>query len=145
MLIKLSVIVGIIVFGSIIFSDELLSIYPNFSEKTFNSFKDDLSNFSLIASDSVEKKIDSSFDKIVDKTGDAISNEISEAGDKISDEISDVKDSSKQKLDEKLSDFNPIESIKDIFSDNPNVEELTDSSTVTTEDITTQSSVDSQL
>ena len=120
MLIKLSVIVGIIVFGSIIFSDEHLSIYPNFSEKTFNSFKDDLSNFSLIASDSVEKKIDSSFDKIVDKTSDSITNKISDeintAGDKISNEILDAKESSQQIITDKISNFSLIESIQNIFT-----------------------------
>ncbi len=120
MLIKLSVIVGIIVFGSIIFSDELLSIYSNSSEKTFNSFKDDLSNFSLIASNSVEKKIDSSIDKIIDKTSDSITNKISDeintAGDKISNEILDVKESSQQIITDKISNFSLIESIQNIFT-----------------------------
>lgn len=120
MLIKLSVIVGIIVFGSIIFSDELLSIYSNSSEKTFNSFKDDLSNFSLIASNSVEKKIDSSIDKIIDKTSDSITNKISDeintAGDKISNEILDVKESSQQIITDKTSNFSLVESIQNIFT-----------------------------
>lgn len=120
MLIKLSIIVGIVVFGSIIFSDELLSIYSNSSEKTFNSFKDDFSNFSLIASDSVEKKIDSSIDKIVDKTSDSITNKISDeintAGDKISNEILDAKESSQQIITNKISNFSLIESIQNIFT-----------------------------
>jgi hypothetical protein len=120
MLIKLSIIVGIVVFGSIIFSDELLSIYSNSSEKTFNSFKDDFSNFSLIASDSVEKKIDSSIDKIVDKTSDSItnkiSNEINTARDKISNEILDAKESSQQIITNKISNFSLIESIQNIFT-----------------------------
>jgi len=120
MLIKLSIIVGIVVFGSIIFSDELLSIYSNSSEKTFNSFKDDFSNFSLIASDSVEKKIDSSIDKIVDKTSNSITNKISDeintAGDKISNEILDAKESSQQIITDKISNFSLIESIQNIFT-----------------------------
>jgi len=120
MLIKLSIIVGIVVFGSIIFSDELLSIYSNSSEKTFNSFKDDFSNFSLIASDSVEKKIDSSIDKIVDKTSNSITNKISDeintAGDKISNEILDAKESSQQIITNKISNFSLIESIQNIFT-----------------------------
>jgi len=145
MFIKLGIIAGILILGGMIFSNEIDILFPSTSANVVSSLKEDVSNFGQKATDSVEKRIDDSIDKIVDKTGDAISNEISEAGDKISDEITDVKDSSKQKLDEKLSDFNPIESIKNIFSDNPNVEELTDSSTVTTQDITTQSTVDSQL
>ena len=143
MFIKLGIIAGILILGGMIFSNEIDTLFPSTSANVVSSLKEDMSNFGEKATNSVEKRIDDSIDKIVDKTGDAISNEISEAGDKISDEITDVKDSSKQKIDEKLSDFNPIESIKNIFTGNPNVEELTDSST--TQDITTQSTVDSQL
>jgi len=145
MFIKLGIIAGILILGGMIFSNEIDTLFPSTSANVVSSLKEDVSNFGQTATDSVEKRIDDSIDKIVDKTGDVINNEISEAGDKISDKISDVKDSSKQKLDEKLSNFNPIESIKNIFSDNPNVEELTDSSTVTPQDITIQNIVDTQL
>jgi len=144
MFIKLGIIAGILILGGMIFSNEIDTLFPSTSANVVNSLKEDVSNFGEKATNSVEKRIDDSIDKIVDKTGDAISNEISEAGDKISDEISDVKESSKQKIDEKLSDFNPIESIKNIFTGNSNVEELTDSSTVT-QDITTQNTVTNQL
>ena len=144
MFIKLGIIAGILILGGMIFSNEIDTLFPSTSANVVSSLKEDVSNFGEKATDSVEKRIDDSIDKIVDKTGDAISNEISEAGDKISDEISDVKESSKQKIDQKLSDFNPIESIKNIFTDNPNVEELTDSSTVT-QDITSQNTVTNQL
>ena len=146
MFIKLGIIAGILILGGMIFSNEIDTLFPSTSANVVDSLKEDISNFGAKATDSVEKRIDDSIDKIVDKTGDAITNEISEAGDKISDEISDVKESSKQKIDEKFSDFNPIESIKNIFSDNPNVEELTDSTNnIITEDITTQSTVENQL
>ena len=144
MFIKLGIIAGILILGGMIFSNEIDTLFPSTSANVVSSLKEDVSNFGEKATDSVEKRIDDSIDKIVDKTGDAISNEISEAGDKISDEISDVKESSTQKIDEKLSGFNPIESIKNIFTDNPNVEEFTDSSTVT-QDITTQNTVTNQL
>ena len=144
MFIKLGIIAGILILGGMIFSNEIDTLFPSTSANVVSSLKEDVSNFGEKATNSVEKRIDDSIDKIVDKTGDAISNEISEAGDKISDEISDVKESSKQKIDQKLSDFNPIESIKNIFTDNPNVEELTDSSTVT-QDITSQNTVTNQL
>jgi hypothetical protein len=128
-----------------IFSNEIDTLFPSTSTNVVNSLKEDVSNFGIKATDSVEKRIDESIDKIVDKTGDAITNEISETGDKISDKISDVKESSKQTINEKFSDFNPIKSIQNIFIDNSNVEELTDSSNnIITEDISAQNSLDNQ-
>ena len=128
-----------------IFSNEIDTFFPSTSANVVNSLKEDVSNFGTKATDSVEKRIDESIDKIVDKTGDAITNEISETGDKISDKISDVKESSKQTINEKFSDFNPIKSIQNIFTDNSNVEELTDSSNnIITEDISIQNSPDNQ-
>jgi len=128
-----------------IFSNEIDTLFPSTSTNVVNSLKEDVSNFGTKATDSVEKRIDESIDKIVDKTGDAITNEISETGDKISDKISDVKESSKQTINEKFSDFNPIKSIQNIFTDNSNVEELTDSSNnIITEDISIQNSPDNQ-
>ena len=145
MFIKLGIIAGILILGGMIFSNEIDTLFPSTSTNVVNSLKEDVSNFGTKATDSVEKRIDESIDKIVDKTGDAITNEISETGDKISDKISDVKESSKQTINEKFSDFNPIKSIQNIFTDNPNVEELTDSSTIITEDTTIQSIVEDQL
>ena len=145
MFIKLGIVAGILILGGMIFSNEIDTLFPSTSSNVVNSLKEDVSNFGTKATDSVEKRIDESIDKIVDKTGDAITNEISETGDKISDKISDVKESSKQTINEKFSDFNPIKSIQNIFTDNPNVEELTDSSTIITEDTTIQSIVEDQL
>jgi len=145
MFIKLGIIAGILILGGMIFSNEIDTLFPSTSTNVVNSLKEDVSNFGTKATDSVEKRIDESIDKIVDKTGDAITNEISETGDKISDKISDVKESSKQTINEKFSDFNPIKSIQNIFTDNPNVEELTDSSNnIITEDISIQNSPDNQ-
>jgi hypothetical protein len=145
MFIKLGIIVGILILGGMIFSNEIDTLFPSTSANVVNSLKEDVSNFGTKATDSVEKRIDESIDKIVDKTGDTITNEISEAGDKISDKISDVKESSKQTINEKFSDFNPIKSIQNIFIDNSNVEELTDSSNnIITEDISAQNSLDNQ-
>ena len=145
MFIKLGIIAGILILGGMIFSNEIDTFFPSTSANVVNSLKEDVSNFGTKATDSVEKRIDESIDKIVDKTGDAITNEISETGDKISDKISDVKESSKQTINEKFSDFNPIKSIQNIFTDNPNVEELTDSSNnIIAEDISVQNSPDNQ-
>jgi hypothetical protein len=143
MFIKLGIIAGILILGGMIFSNEIDTLFPSTSVNVVNSLKEDVSNFGTKATDSVEKRIDESIDKIVDKTGDTITNEISETGDKISDKISDVKESSKQTINEKFSDFNPIKSIQNIFTNNSNVEELTDSSNnIITEDISIQNSLD---
>lgn len=128
MFIKLGIIVGIIILGGMIFSNEIDVLFPSTSASVVNSLKDDISNFGAIASELVEKRIDESIDKIVDKTSNAITDEISEIGNDISNEISDVRKLSQQTISEKITNFNPIESIQNIFTDNPNVEELTDSS-----------------
>jgi gas vesicle protein len=128
MFIKLGIIAGIIILGGMIFSNEIDVLFPSTSASVVNSLKDDISNFGAIASELVEKRIDESIDKIVDKTSNAITDEISEIGNDISNEISDVRKLSQQTISEKITNFNPIESIQNIFTDNPNVEELTDSS-----------------
>ncbi len=127
MFIKLGIIAGIIILGGMVFSNEIDTLFPSTSATVVNSLKDDVSNFGSMASESVEKRIDESIDKIVDKTSNAITDEISDIGNDISNEISDVRKSSQQTITEKISNFNPIESIQNIFTDNPNVEELTDS------------------
>jgi len=129
MFIKLGIIAGIIILGGMVFSNEIDVLFPSTSATVVNSLKDDVSNFGTVASESVEKRIDESVDKIVDKTSNAITDEISDIGNDISNEISDVRKSSQQTITEKISNFNPIESIQNIFTDNPYVEELTDSST----------------
>ena len=118
MLIKLGILAGIVVLAGMIFSNEIDSIFPSTSATVIDSLKNDVSNFGEKASESVEKRIDSSLNKIVDKTGEAITNEISEAGDKISSEITDVKESSQEIIQDEISNFNPFESIKDIFGKN---------------------------
>jgi hypothetical protein len=77
---------------------------------------DDVTNFGTTASDSVDQRIDESLDKIVDKTSNSITNEISEAGNKITNDISKAKESSQKTINEEISNFNPIESITNIFT-----------------------------
>ena len=115
MFIKLGIIVGVLILGGMIFSNEIDSLFPTTSASVVNSLKSDVSTFGAKASDSVENRIDESIDKIIDKTSDSISDEISNTGDKITNEISEVKDSSQKIISEEISNFNPIESIKNIF------------------------------
>ena len=118
MFIKLGIITGILILGGMIFSNEIDILFPTTSASVINSLKTDVSNFGSKASDSVEKRIDGSIDKIMDKTGKTISNEISQAGNEISNEISEVKKSSQKIISEEIPNLNPIESIKNIFVTN---------------------------
>ena len=135
MFIKLGIMVGIVILGGMIFSNEIDNLFPTTSATVLDSLKNDVSIFGSKASDSVEQRIDSSIDKIVDKTSESISNEISDAGDKISNEISEVKESSQKTIQEEISNFNPIESIQNIFSGSSN-------SGSTSQSSTSQSSID---
>ena len=122
MLIKLGIIAGVIILGGMIFSTEIDNLFPTTSATVIDSLKNDVTSLGSKASDSVEHRIDKSIDNIVDKTGNSITNEITDVGDKISGEISTVKDTSQKIIDEKTSNLNPIESIKNIFTSNSNSE-----------------------
>ena len=115
MFIKLGIIAGIVILGGLIFSIEINDTFPSTSVVAFDSLKDDVTNFGSQASDSVEQRIDESIDKITDKTGNTITNEISEAGDKITSELIEAKESSQKTINEEISKFDPVESIKKIF------------------------------
>ena len=118
MFIKLGIIAGIIILGGMIFSNEINTLFPTTSATVFDSLKNDVSNFGSKASDSVEQRIDSSIDKIVDKTTESISEKITETGDKVTNKISDAKESSEKVIKDEISNFNPVESIQNIFTDN---------------------------
>ena len=115
MFIKLGIIAGIVILGGMIFSTEIDSIFPT-TTIVFDSLMNDLTNFGSITSGFVEQRIDESIDKIVDKTSNSVTNEISEAGDKITIEISEIKESSQKTINEEISNFDPIEPIKNIFT-----------------------------
>lgn len=116
MFIKLGIVAGIIVLGGMIFSNEIDSLFPTTSATITDSLTSDVSEIGNKATHVVENRIDESIDKIVDKTGDAITNEIHETGDKISNKVSDVKETSQNIIQEKVSNFNPIESIQNLFT-----------------------------
>lgn len=118
MFIKLGIIAGILILGGMIFSNEIDTLFPSTSAAVFDSLKEDVSNFGSKASDSVEQRIDSSIDKIIDKTTEPISEEINEVGDKSTNKISKAKESSQKTIKEEISNFNPIESIQNIFTGN---------------------------
>ena len=129
MFIKLGIIAGIVILGGMIFSNEIDNLFPTTSATVFDSLKNDVSNFGSKASDSVEQRIDSSIDKIVDKTAESISEEINEAGDKVKNEISEAKESSQNAIKEEISNFDPIESIQNIFTGGSNSASTSSSTT----------------
>ena len=143
MFIKLGIIAGIVILGGMIFSNEIDNLFPTTSATVFDSLKNDVSIFGSKASDSVEQRIDESIDKIVDKTSESISDEISNVGDKVTDEISDVRESSQKVIKDEISNFNPIESIQSIFTDNSNSGSTSSSSTIqeAPNDISTQNTI----
>ncbi|MEK0366324.1 MAG: hypothetical protein QQN45_00135 [Nitrosopumilus sp.] len=148
MFIKLGIIAGIVILGGMIFSTEIDNIFPTTSATIFDSLMDDVTNFGSKASDSVDQRIDESIDKIMDTTSNSITNEISEAGEKISNEISEVKKSSQKTIGEKISNFNPIENIKNIFtgsSGSPSTTSPSTTSPSTTSSSTTSSSTTSPI
>ena len=120
MFIKLGIIVAIVVLGGMIFSNEIGTFFPTTSATVIDSFKDDVTGLGEKASNSVEQRIDGSIDKIVDSTSDSISNEINEAGNTITNEISETKESTQKIITNEVSNFNPIESIQNIFTGGSN-------------------------
>ena len=135
MFIKLGIIVGIVILGGMIFSNEIDIFLPTTSATVVDSLKNDMNIFGTKALDSVEQRIDSSIDKIVNKTSESISNEISNVGDKVSNEISDVKESSQKSIKEKVSNFDPIKSIQNIFTGSSNLDSISQSNNVSTQNI----------
>lgn len=135
MFIKLGIIVGIVILGGMIFSNEIDIFLPTTSATVVDSLKNDMNIFGTKALDSGEQRIDSSIDKIVNKTSESISNEISNVGDKVSNEISDVKESSQKSIKEKVSNFDPIKSIQNIFTGSSNLDSISQSSNVSTQNI----------
>ena len=129
MFIKLGIIAGIVILGGMVFSNEIGMFFPTTSTALIDSFADDMAGLGAKVSNSAEQRIDDSIDKIVDKTNDSITNEISEVGDKISNEISEVKESSQKTITEEVSNFNPIESIQNIFTGGSNSKSSTPTST----------------
>lgn len=101
MFIKLAIIVGIVILGGLIFLNEITTFFPTTATTVIDSLKNDVSNIGSNASDSVENRIGESVDKV---TG------------SVTNEINKIKDSSEKLISDKVTNFNPIESIQNIFS-----------------------------
>ena len=120
MLIKIIVIASILALGVFMFSSEINGLFPNISSNVIEPMKDDVNNFGIKTTKTVENSLDSSV-KVMDETSD-----------KISSQINNAKESSKDLLSEKISQINPVKSIDDIFK-KPTDELATQSTTPTTQ------------
>ena len=123
MFIKLGIIGAILIVGGLIFSSEIHGLFPNTSNSVVESLKEDVGGIGTKATESVEKRLDVSIDKVVEKTNQQINSG-----------IIDAKNSSKNILSTNLEKFNPIETIGNIFnksqetdsSDKPNINDSSD-------------------
>src|SRR3989344_5745459 len=131
MLIKIIVIASILALGVFMFSSEINGLFPNISSNVIEPMKDDVNNFGIKTTKTVENSLDSSV-KVMDETSD-----------KISSQINSAKESSKDLLSEKISQINPVKSIDDIFK--KPTDELATQSTTTqpTNPPNTDSSIES--
>ncbi len=120
MFIKLALILGIIAFGAMIFSDEIDYLFPTTSATVIESISTDVSNISSKATNIIESKLDESIDKAVEKTSSKISEKISDEidviGDSVSDNVTELGKSSQEKISDSISNFNPFEKITKLFS-----------------------------
>ncbi|MCV0372841.1 MAG: hypothetical protein K5793_04720 [Nitrosarchaeum sp.] len=107
MLIKLGIVGAILLVGGLIFSSEIDILFPSNSISIAESLKHDIGDIGVKTSESVEKTLDISIDKVVGKTSD-----------QINDGISTAKESSKD-LSTELTTINPIKTINDFFKINP--------------------------
>ena len=137
MLIKLGIIGAVLVLGGMMFSTEIITLFPNTSALLSDSLKDDINGLNEKVTNSAENRLDSSIDKTIQnisdsvyegitKTGDKlvenvnekISQGIAETGDNVKSQIVESSQSSKETLVNEVSGFDPFNFIKNIFKIN---------------------------
>ena len=137
MLIKLGIIGAVLVLGGMMFSTEIITLFPNTSALLSDSLKDDINGLNEKVTNSAENRLDSSIDKTIQsisdsvyegitETGDKlienvnekISQGITETGDNVKSQIVESGQSSKETLVNEVSGFDPFSFIKNIFKIN---------------------------
>jgi len=118
MFIKLLIIASVLIIGSLVFAPNITGLYSNVSSNV-KDIKDNVSDFGVKTTESVEHGIDSSV-AVIDETSNKINNQ-----------INTVKESSKN-LSEKISEINPLpkdvlvtpedQTSKDTDSNKPNIQ-----------------------
>jgi len=137
MLIKLGIIGAVLVLGGMMFSTEIITLFPNTSALLSDSLKDDINGLNEKVTNSAENRLDSSIDKtiqsisdsvyegitetgdkLVENVNEKISEGITETGDNIKSQIVESSQSSKETLVNEVSGFDPFSFIKNIFKIN---------------------------
>ena len=137
MLIKLGIIGTVLVLGGMMFSTEIITLFPNTSALLSDSLKDDINGLNEKVTNSAENRLDSSIDKtiqsisdsvyegitetgdkLVENVNEKISEGITETGDNIKSQIVESSQSSKEMLVNEVSGFDPFSFIKNIFKIN---------------------------
>ena len=137
MLIKLGIIAAVLILGGMMFSTEIITLFPNTSALLSDSLKDDINGLNEKVTNSAENRLDSSIDKtiqsisdsvyegitetgdkLVENVNEKISEGITETGDNIKSQIVESSQSSKETLVNEVSEFDPFSFIKNIFKIN---------------------------
>ncbi len=137
MLIKLGIIGTVLVLGGLMFSTEIITLFPNTSALLSDSLKDDINGLNEKVTNSAENRLDASIDKtiqsisdsvyegitetgdkLVENVNEKISEGITETGDNIKSQIVESSQSSKEMLVNEVSGFDPFSFIKNIFKIN---------------------------
>ena len=137
MLIKLGIIGAVLVLGGMMFSTEIITLFPNTSVLLADSLKDDINGLNEKVTNSAENRLDTSIDKtiqsisdsvydgitetgdkLVENVNEKISEGITETGDNIKSQIVESSQSSKETLVNEVSGFDPFSFIKNIFKIN---------------------------
>ena len=137
MLIKLGIIGAVLVLGGMMFSTEIITLFPNTSALLSDSLKNDFNTLNEKVTNSAENRLDSSIDKtiqsisdsvyegitetgdkLVENVNEKISEGITETGDNIKSQIVESSQSSKETLVNEVSQFDPFSFIKNIFKIN---------------------------
>jgi predicted PurR-regulated permease PerM len=137
MLIKLGIIGAVLVLGGMMFSTEIITLFPNTSALLSDSLKDDINGLNEKVTNSAENRLDSSIDKtiqsisdsvyegitetgdkLVENVNEKISQGITETGDNVKSQIVESSQSSKETFVNEVSGFDPFSFIKNIFKIN---------------------------
>ena len=118
MLIKLGIIGAVLVLGGMMFSTEIITLFPNTSALLSDSLKDDINGLNEKVTNSAENRLDSSIDKTIQSISDSVYEGLTETGDNVKSQIVVSSQSSKETLVNEVSGFDPFSFIKNIFKIN---------------------------
>ena len=105
MLIKLGIIACVMILAVMVIVNET-TLFPQATE-TVNTAIDDTTKVTLTATEALEHTINDTVTNVMDTT--------IEVGDQVTEEIEHVTEQSKNSIESGLEDFNPFESISDVF------------------------------